>query len=67
MAQEATGQGHATAALEALLGFATTTLRATDIYAGVTHGNTRSAALLGRTGFTRTETFDTYSRYHRAL
>ncbi|RYG79534.1 MAG: N-acetyltransferase [Alphaproteobacteria bacterium] len=67
LAQRWTGKGYATAALKALLEFAGTDLQATDIYAGVTHGNWRSAAVLERAGFLPAEVFETYTRFHRAL
>jgi ribosomal-protein-serine acetyltransferase len=40
---------------------------ATDVYAGVTHGNGKSGAVLTRLGFKVAEVFETYTRYHRAL
>ena len=67
LAENATGKGHATAALHALIGFARSELRATDIYAGVTHGNRRSEALLGRVGFLPVADFDSYRRFHLGL
>jgi RimJ/RimL family protein N-acetyltransferase len=67
LAQHSTGNGYATAALKALLGFAGTDLRATDIYAGVTNGNWRSEAVLQRAGFMPVEVFKNYTRFHRAL
>jgi RimJ/RimL family protein N-acetyltransferase len=63
---EATGHGYATAAGRAIINLAVR-LGATDIYAGVTHGNTKSAAVLERIGFTAVIEFDTYTRYHRSL
>jgi RimJ/RimL family protein N-acetyltransferase len=67
LAQRWTGKGYATAALETLMEFAGTDLQATDIYAGVTNGNWRSAAVLERAGFQPVEVFETYTRFHRAL
>lgn len=67
LAQTATGKGYATAALQALLEFASIELQASDIFAGVTHGNWRSAAVLERAGFAPVETFERYTRFHRAL
>lgn len=67
LAQGATGRGYATAALKALLEYATKELHASDIFAGVTHGNTRSAAVLERAGFVPAEAFKDYVRFHRVL
>ncbi|MEU9581125.1 GNAT family N-acetyltransferase [Streptomyces chilikensis] len=63
----ATGHGYATAACRALIEYGATVLGATDVFAGVTHGNDRSSAVLTRLGFRAAEIFDTYTRYHRAL
>lgn len=62
-----TGKGYATAALQALLDFARAELRATDVFAGVTHGNSRSTSLLERTGFVPIATFEKYTRFRRNL
>lgn len=67
LAQSATGRGYATAALKALLHFARADLQATDIFAGVTHGNQRSRALLERVGFLPVAEFEKYTRFHCAL
>lgn len=67
VAEKATGKGYATVALQALIGFARSDLRATDIYAGVTRGNRRSEALLGRVGFLPITDFDSYRRFHLSL
>lgn len=67
LAQNATGKGYATAALQALLGYARIKLEASDIFAGVTHGNSRSSAVLERVGFAPMERFETYTRFHKAL
>ena len=64
LAAEATGKGYATAALNALIDFARTELKATDIFAGVTHGNRPSVAVLERAGFLPIET---YTRFHCSL
>jgi RimJ/RimL family protein N-acetyltransferase len=61
------GCGYASAALAALITHAQGAHLATDLFAGVTHGNERSEALLIRHGFRQVERFDTYSRFHRAL
>jgi ribosomal-protein-serine acetyltransferase len=66
LGEEATGHGYATAAVRALLDHARS-LGATDVLAGVTHGNDRSVALLRRLGFARVAEFDAYDRYHRAV
>lgn len=66
LAEAATGHGYATAAARAVVGLAVR-LGATDVYAGVTHGNKRSAAVLERIGMQAVAEFDTYVRYHRAL
>jgi RimJ/RimL family protein N-acetyltransferase len=66
LAAPATGHGYATAAGQAIVDLAMR-MGGTDIYAGVTHGNTKSAAVLQRIGFTATVEFDTYTRYHRIL
>lgn len=63
--RSATGRGYMTAACEALLEQARRSLEATDFYAGVTHGNTESEAVLRRLGFTAVAGFDTYTRFHR--
>jgi RimJ/RimL family protein N-acetyltransferase len=67
LAKDATGKGYATGALGRLLAFARDELRASDIYAGVTYGNHRSQALLGRLGFLPVAEFERYTRYHRGL
>jgi RimJ/RimL family protein N-acetyltransferase len=66
LAATSTGHGYATAAGRAVVDLAVG-LGATDVYAGVTHGNAKSAAVLERIGFTAVVEFDTYTRYHRAL
>ncbi len=62
-----TGRGLATTAVAALLAYAHLDLNATDIFAGVTHGNHPSEALLTRLNFTRVAEFATYDRYHLEL
>jgi RimJ/RimL family protein N-acetyltransferase len=66
LAEGATGQGHASASLHAVCALARG-LGATDIYAGVTHGNGRSVALLERAGFSAVERFERYTRFHLSL
>lgn len=58
------GRGIATEAVRSALDFAFTQLGATDIFAGVTHGNDRSIALLERLNFEPVKVFDTYTRFH---
>ncbi|MFF9571466.1 GNAT family N-acetyltransferase [Streptomyces sp. NPDC014685] len=65
--REATGHGYATAACRVLIEYGATALGATDMFAGVTHGNDKSGAVLTRLGFKATEVFETYTRYHRPL
>ncbi|MFJ6481977.1 MULTISPECIES: GNAT family N-acetyltransferase [unclassified Streptomyces] len=64
---EATGHGYATAACRALIDYGATALGATDVFAGVTHGNDKSGAVLTRLGFQVAEVFESYTRYHRTL
>lgn len=61
------GHGLAGAAVGALMAHARDGLGATDVYAGVSRGNTRSVALLVRQGFTRVARLDLQDRYHLAL
>lgn len=61
------GAGYATAACTALYEYAARELGATDIFAGVTHGNDRSVALLTRLGFTPVAEFATYTRFRLRL
>jgi hypothetical protein len=44
-----------------------TGLQANDIFAGVTLGNTNSSAVLERAGFTISQRFKNYTRYHLSL
>jgi ribosomal-protein-serine acetyltransferase len=48
---EYTGKGYATAACRALIDYGQAELGAKTVYAGVTKGNAKSEALLGRLGF----------------
>lgn len=66
IAEDAAGHGYATRAVASVLRHART-LAATDVFAGVTHGNDRSVALLRRLGFTTVASFDSYDRFHLAL
>jgi RimJ/RimL family protein N-acetyltransferase len=65
LAETATGRGYATAAVRAILDYAQTRRAATDVFAGVTHGNDKSSAVLARCGFTPVADFDRYTRWHR--
>lgn len=67
LAEKDMGKGYATSALQALIAFARTELRATDIYAGVTYGNRRSQAVLERAGFLPAADLDSYRRFHLGL
>ena len=67
LAQNATGKGYAQAALTSLMGFAASQLGATEVYAGVTHGNEPSVTLLARLGFVPVATFERYIRFRRIL
>ncbi|MFD0558636.1 ribosomal-protein-serine acetyltransferase [Stackebrandtia endophytica] len=64
---DALGRGYATLAAQALITHAGAHLAATEIYAGVTHGNHRSVAVLARLGFTQVADFDEYTRFRRRL
>ena len=61
------GKGLATEAVRLVLAFAAQELSATDVFAGVTLRNVRSAKLLERLGFRSVAQFDTYTRYHLVL
>ncbi|MET8567593.1 GNAT family protein [Streptomyces sp. NPDC004783] len=61
------GAGHATAACAALYVYAARELGATDIFAGVTHGNAKSVALLERLGFGPVAEFEDYTRFRLSL
>lgn len=67
LSHDAVGRGHATTACSTLIDYARTRYGATDIFAGVTHGNHRSVALLQRLGFQPVADFDTYTRFHLGL
>ncbi|MBW4721627.1 GNAT family N-acetyltransferase [Saccharothrix obliqua] len=62
----ATGRGHATAACAAVIGHARAA-GATDVFAGVTRGNDRSAAVLRRLGFRPVAELPTHTRFHLPL
>jgi RimJ/RimL family protein N-acetyltransferase/8-oxo-dGTP pyrophosphatase MutT (NUDIX family) len=61
--ESTTGKGHATDACRAAIAFARSHLRAGDIWAGVTHGNDPSVALLGRLGFERVAELEHHTRF----
>ena len=61
---EFTGKGYASACCQTVIDHARSSLGATDIFAGVTHGNAKSVAVLERLGFHRVEEFETYNRFH---
>jgi ribosomal-protein-serine acetyltransferase len=67
VAETFTGRGLATAAVGALVSHARDGLGATDILAGVSHGNAPSVAVLKRNGFTSVADFGTYERFHLPL
>jgi len=67
VSEDHTGLGIATAAVAAVVDYAQQSLAATDIFAGVAHGNTASERVLERNCFARVAEFDTYCRFHRAL
>jgi RimJ/RimL family protein N-acetyltransferase len=56
-----------TAAVAAAIAYARDQHGATGIFAGVTHGNERSVALLTRLAFCDAARFDTYTRFHVTL
>ena len=67
LSEDVIGRGIATNAVAALLDHVRTVLEATDIFAGITHGNVASEAVVTRLGFARVADFESYSRWHRAL
>ncbi len=64
LAEQACGRGIATLAVHAAAEHAWQRVAATDLFAGVTHGNRASVAVLHRVGFRLVGTFETYDRYH---
>ncbi len=62
-----TGRGVATSACRSALALARDELGATEIFAGVTHGNQPSVRLLQGLGFVPIERFSSYSRFHLVL
>lgn len=67
LAENACGRGLATLSCEAVISYARESLEATDVFAGVSHGNDSSAAVLQRAGFKPVRRFDDYTRFHRHL
>jgi RimJ/RimL family protein N-acetyltransferase len=63
LGREFTGKGYATAACKALIAYSKAELGARNVYAGVTKGNVKSEALLGRLGFHVVEDRDTYTLF----
>ena len=63
LGSEDTGKGYATMACKALIDHGKARLGATDIFAGVTKGNAKSEALLGRLGFRVVEDRGTYTLF----
>jgi RimJ/RimL family protein N-acetyltransferase len=59
--------GFATVSCQALLSYGEAQLGISDVWAGVTHGNDASVALLERLGFAEVEDMGTYSRFHLDL
>lgn len=64
---EFTGKGYATAACKALIEYGKAELGARYVYGGVTKGNAKSEALLGRLGFDAVEDRGTYTRFRLSL
>lgn len=64
---EFTGKGYATAACKALIAYGKAELAATNIWAGVTKGNTKSEALLVRLGFQAVADQGAYTRFKLSL
>lgn len=67
LGEAATGHGYATDACRTAIDFARSRLGATDMWAGITHGNEPSVALFGRLGFERVAELEHHSRFHLAL
>jgi ribosomal-protein-serine acetyltransferase len=67
LGDEYTGQGYGTLACQALIDYGKAALGARTVWAGVTKGNARSEALLGRLGFQAVSDQGTYTRFKRPL
>lgn len=61
---EYSGNGYVTASCRAMIDYGREQLGATDFWAGVTHGNERSIAVLERLGFRRVERLEGHTRFH---
>ncbi len=64
--QRRAGRGFATAAVRALIDFGRAVLCATELWAGVTHGNEASIRVLERLGFEFVERLERHTRFHLA-
>jgi ribosomal-protein-serine acetyltransferase len=58
------GHGYATASCRAVIGAGRMSGEIRDVWAGVSHGNARSEALLRRLGFEPVADMGTYTRFH---
>ena len=67
VSEERTRVGIASAGVAAIIDYAHRSLSATDVYAGVSHGNTARVRVLERNGFERVSQVDTYDRFHRRI
>ncbi|NLK08241.1 MAG: GNAT family N-acetyltransferase, partial [Firmicutes bacterium] len=59
-----TGSGYVTAACRSLMSYGKNKLGAVDFWAGVTHGNDKSTAVLERLGFKVVERLEKHTRFH---
>ncbi len=66
LGSEYTGNGYATIACKALIQYGQDRFGATNVFAGVTKGNTASEALLGRLKFEQVEVRRTYTLFQLA-
>ena len=67
LGHDQTGHGYATAACAALIEYGRSVLGATDVWAGVTRGNTASERVLEGLRFERVADMGTYTRFHRSV
>ncbi len=65
--RESTGYGYATAACRAIIQHGRCTHDATDVFAGVTHGNKASIGVLRHLGFRPITVLETYTRFRLQL
>ena len=63
LSSDRSGNGYMTRACRAAISYGRDALGATDIFAGVTHGNDKSVAVLNRLGFAQVASFQDYDRY----